>query len=71
MWPPSMGGLLEEERELSNGWWKANIVGGCGGKWGSLDRELDKSLVAMSRDLVVLSSHKGHRRTGELVVAGL
>lgn len=43
MWPPSMGGLLEEERELSNGWWKANIVGGCGGKWGSLDRELDKS----------------------------
>ena len=46
-------------------------MGGSDWNLESLDRELDKSLVAMSRDLVVLRSHKGHRRTGELVVAGL
>ena len=56
---------------MSSGWWKADVVEGGGGNWGSLDRVFDKSLVAKSQYFIFLRSHIGRMRSGEQVIISL
>ena len=71
--------MLDEQSSTdaasSGGWYLGGsrgvrAVGRDSGNWRLLDREVDKSLVVMSRGSIISKSQVG-RKSDELVVAGL